>query len=126
MHVNNTKQQPISGLHVVGRLQTRAQDVGEQAMKNFEVFASECIRRHSLQELGAYYHSFGEDGGFTGVICLAESHVAVHTWPESNYITLDVFLCNFSQNNEETCRSLFSGMCQFFSPVLVDKQDIIR
>ena len=38
-------------------------------------------------------HSFGEAAGITGVAILAESHISIHTWPEINYIALDVFVC---------------------------------
>jgi S-adenosylmethionine decarboxylase len=38
-------------------------------------------------------HSFGEGAGITGVAVLSESHISIHTWPEINYIALDVFMC---------------------------------
>ncbi len=38
-------------------------------------------------------HRFGEDGGITGVAILAESHISIHTWPETGYIAIDVFMC---------------------------------
>ena len=31
--------------------------------------------------------------GVTGVILLAESHIAIHTWPEHDYISIDIFTC---------------------------------
>lgn len=31
--------------------------------------------------------------GVSGVIVLAESHLAVHTWPEHDLVTVDVFTC---------------------------------
>jgi len=31
--------------------------------------------------------------GITGVVILAESHIAIHTWPEHNHIALDIFTC---------------------------------
>ena len=37
-------------------------------------------------------HQFGE-AGVTGVALLAESHISIHTWPETGYVALDVFLC---------------------------------
>lgn len=38
-------------------------------------------------------HGFGDGGGITGVAILAESHISLHTWPERDYIALDIFLC---------------------------------
>lgn len=40
-----------------------------------------------------YFHKFGGHGGVTGVLVLAESHISVHTWPESHYAAFDVFMC---------------------------------
>ncbi len=31
--------------------------------------------------------------GITGVILLAESHIAIHTWPEHDYMAVDIFTC---------------------------------
>lgn len=33
------------------------------------------------------------NNGLTAVAVLAESHVAVHTWPERDYIAIDLFTC---------------------------------
>ena len=38
------------------------------------------------------FHKFAPQG-VTGVIVISESHVAVHTWPEHNYVACDVFTC---------------------------------
>jgi S-adenosylmethionine decarboxylase len=32
--------------------------------------------------------------GVTGVAIIAESHIAVHTWPEYGYAAVDIFTCN--------------------------------
>ncbi|OHA65163.1 MAG: S-adenosylmethionine decarboxylase proenzyme [Candidatus Wildermuthbacteria bacterium RIFCSPHIGHO2_02_FULL_49_9] len=37
-------------------------------------------------------HKFAPQG-ITGVVLLAESHIALHTWPEINYIAIDIFTC---------------------------------
>jgi S-adenosylmethionine decarboxylase len=46
--------------------------------------------------LGVQLHSFGKHAGVTGVAMLAESHISIHTWPELDYIALDIFMCGNS------------------------------
>lgn len=43
--------------------------------------------------LAIHLHSFGDNAGVTGVAMLAESHISIHTWPEIDYVALDVFMC---------------------------------
>ncbi len=43
--------------------------------------------------LHAHFHHFGNEQGISGVLVLAESHISIHTWPERNYIALDIFMC---------------------------------
>lgn len=43
--------------------------------------------------LATHLHSFGTNAGVTGVVILAESHISIHTWPETKYVALDVFMC---------------------------------
>ncbi|WP_394202003.1 adenosylmethionine decarboxylase [Marinagarivorans algicola] len=40
-----------------------------------------------------YIHEFGPSFGHTGVVLLAESHISVHTWPETDYAAFDIFMC---------------------------------
>lgn len=37
-------------------------------------------------------HDFS-NGGMTAVLLLAESHIAIHTYPEYAYLALDIFAC---------------------------------
>jgi S-adenosylmethionine decarboxylase len=39
--------------------------------------------------------------GVSGVIVIEESHIAIHTWPEHNYVAIDFFTCNKSFNLTE-------------------------
>ncbi len=43
--------------------------------------------------LNVMLHSFGENAGITGVAILAESHISIHTWPETGYAAIDIFMC---------------------------------
>jgi len=43
--------------------------------------------------LHSHFHHFGPDGGVSGVIVLAESHISIHTWPERAFAAVDIFMC---------------------------------
>ena len=43
--------------------------------------------------VGDSFHQF-EPQGVTGTVLLAESHLAIHTWPEQGFVTIDVYVCN--------------------------------
>ena len=45
-------------------------------------------------------------GGVTGVVLLAESHLAVHTWPELGAVTLDVYVCNYNGGQQRGAQAL--------------------
>ncbi|MBI2375617.1 MAG: adenosylmethionine decarboxylase [Deltaproteobacteria bacterium] len=42
--------------------------------------------------VGDLYHRY-EPQGVTGTVLIAESHMSVHTWPESGYAAIDIFTC---------------------------------
>jgi len=42
--------------------------------------------------VGTHFHQFSPFG-ISGVVVIAESHVAIHTWPEHGYAALDIFTC---------------------------------
>ncbi len=119
-------REPTTGLHIVGQIKTNLANRRLTSEKAFKLFLSDLIKKYELRELGSFYYKFGETGGFTGIVCLVESHVAIHTWPELKYLTLDVFLCNYSKNNEGVCRSLFSNICKYFNASSVNKMEILR
>ena len=50
-------------------------------------------------------HHF-EPQGVTGLALLAESHISIHTWPESGYAAVDVFTCGDHTMPERACKFL--------------------
>jgi len=63
-----------------------------------------------LQAVGELFHRFPAPGGVTGVVLLAESHLAVHTWPELGGVTLDVYVCNLNGDNSERAEALLASL----------------
>lgn len=68
----------------------------------------------------------GEPGGITGTVLLAESHLAIHTWPERNGVTLDVYVCNYMHDNSGKAQQLFDTLLAHFRPTTWQGERILR
>ncbi|HEY4039475.1 MAG TPA: polyamine aminopropyltransferase [Burkholderiaceae bacterium] len=111
----------MQGLHLTGDLF----DCGCSAALLTDLPTLAALCRESTIETGLTvvdekFHRFpdvnGEPGGITGALLLAESHLAVHTWPERRGCTLDVYVCNFSSDNCAKAQRLFDALVVAFRP----------
>jgi len=59
----------------------------------------EVAKKHNLTVVNTSFHHFeGGGNGITAALILAESHLIIHTYPEYNYVALDIFLCDLNIN----------------------------
>ena len=68
----------------------------------------------------------GQPGGVTGAVLLAESHLAIHTWPETGNVTIDVYVCNFSGDNSAKAQALMDGVVAAYAPQEAVRQQLWR
>ena len=68
----------------------------------------------------------GQPGGVTGTVLLAESHLAIHTWPETGNVTIDVYVCNFSGDNSGKAQALMDGVVEAYAPQRAVRQQLWR
>ena len=52
-----------------------------------------CATEAGATILHCHLHRFEPNGGVSGVLVLAESHISIHSWPERSFAALDVFMC---------------------------------
>ena len=64
-----------------------------------------AAKRAGATLLNLITHRF-EPQGVTGLALLAESHISIHTWPESGYAAVDVFTCGDHTMPEKACQVL--------------------
>ena len=113
--LNAVKDTP--GLHVMGDLYDVKCDT--EYMLDSDLLRAHClklVKDAGLSSVGDFFHQFGGDGGVTGMVVLAESHMSLHTWPEKNYVTVDVYVCSYSQDNRPRARSLYQALLDTFKP----------
>lgn len=61
-------------------------EITEKALRESAEIAGATI-------LHCHLHHFTPNGGISGVLVLAESHISIHTWPERGFAALDIFMC---------------------------------
>lgn len=86
----------------------------------------QAVQAAALQPVGELFHTFPAPGGVTGVVLLAESHLAVHTWPEMAAVTLDVYVCNYGADNSAKAHALLEALSAAFRPASAERHAITR
>jgi S-adenosylmethionine decarboxylase len=114
----------IPGLHIIANF-TVADLTKLKKYQAFEQFINGQIQNFNLSKVGEVYYNF-ETGGYTGVICLTESHLSIHTWPEKQYLTFDIFLSNYLKDNRPVTVGIYESVKKYFDAVVVLEQIIER
>jgi S-adenosylmethionine decarboxylase len=94
----------------------------------------EAVATAGLTAVGELFHRFvptphvgaSAPSGITGVVLLAESHLAVHTWPEIEAATIDVYVCNLGGDNSARAEALLATLIDAFMPASVERQALQR
>lgn len=92
--------------------------------------ALNAVRNAGLQPVANVSHTFPASaagaGGVTATVLLAESHLCIHTWPEQQAVTLDVYVCNFGGDNSHKAHALMAALLALFAPVQVVLHEVVR
>ena len=78
-----------AGAHVIVDLHGASNLDSERLVRDA---IGEIIKQTGATLLHEYFHRFTPNG-ITGVACLTESHISVHTWPERGFAAFDIYLC---------------------------------
>lgn len=121
----------MQGLHLTADLRDCTGDMA--LMTDAAALRKLCLRAVrdcGLQPVGELFHRFDlaaeGQGGVTGVVLLAESHLAVHTWPELKGATIDAYVCNFGADNSARAQRLMDGLVAAFAPGQALRRQIVR
>jgi S-adenosylmethionine decarboxylase proenzyme len=83
------------------------------------------VDESGLTIVGDRFFQF-EPHGVTGTVLLAESHLAIHTWPEAGFVTVDVYVCNYTTDNTAKAERVFKALERAFRPRRASFQSIHR
>lgn len=118
----------MHGLHLTADLRRCAPPQG--ALLIDAAALRECclaaVADAGLTPVGELFHRFPAPGGVTGVVLLAESHLALHTWPELSAVTLDVYVCNLHGDNSERAERLLATLEAAFAAGHRERHRVMR
>jgi len=64
------------------------------------------------------FRPFEPEEGYTLFVVIEESHFIIQTWPEWEFVNIDVVMCNYSRDNSELARSLARSLKDFFGGII--------
>ena len=89
--------------------------------KEIEKILVEATKEAENTPLEVTIHKFSPQG-ITGVVLLAESHIALHSWPEINYLAIDIFTCG----GKAIPRKALEYFKKVFKPEKIEIKEIKR
>ena len=116
----------MDGIHLLGEWYGCPPDAPE--FTQAEPLRDLCVkaaRDAGLTVVGERFFQF-EPQGVTGTVLLAESHIAIHTWPEAGFVTVDVYVCNLTTDNTAKAEQVFRVLERALRPARTRFQAIHR
>jgi S-adenosylmethionine decarboxylase proenzyme len=116
----------MDGIHLLGEWYDCPADTPELTRAApLRALCVEAAERAGLTVVGDRFFQF-EPQGVTGTVLLAESHLAIHTWPEAGFVTVDVYVCNYKTENTAKAERLFESLEAALKPARKRFQAIRR
>lgn len=112
------------GLHILLTLETESEALLMDS-EGFLEFTRNILAGKEVEIVGITSHVF-DNHSFTSAVCLKESHLCIHTWPEYRQLTFDVFLCNYLRDNTAKVEEIADGMIEYFKAKTIRKHKIYR
>ena len=81
----------VLGRHLLVELFSCDEEVLDN-LEKIEEFMMTAARVSGATIVESVFHRF-QPHGISGVVVIAESHLAIHTWPEHGYAAVDFFTC---------------------------------
>jgi S-adenosylmethionine/arginine decarboxylase-like enzyme len=82
--------------------------------KDFMAVLKKAADTAELTVIGEVSFAF-QPQGISAVILLAESHIALHFWPEESKVTIDIHICDYQQDNLQKAQLLTQLITQEIS-----------
>lgn len=80
---------------------------------NLKINLKKIFKKYNITILKSTYYVFPNNGA-TILFLLSASHFALHTWPEKNLVNIDLFFCNYNEDNSKTVKAVYKELIELF------------
>ena len=112
------KKKRSAGIHLVADFW--CEKIPEDPLLIKKILYESAFRANNTP-LKFLYHRF-QPQGFTAVLLLKESHLSLHSWPELNYLAIDIFTCGKNTKPHQALKYLQ----KFFQPRKIKVKELFR
>ena len=116
--VKQTKKLKYAGIHLLAEFWYGKIIEDQKEIKRILI---EAVKKAGNTPLKITIHKF-QPQGITGIVLLAESHIAIHTWPENNYVAIDIYTCG----DKASPKKALEYLKKEFQPKKVEIKEIKR
>ena len=95
-------------------------DIG--SIEDILVGAAKAAKAHIVDVV---FHTFNPHG-ISGVVVVEESHLAIHTWPEHGFASVDIYTCGNSVNPWHAYKFLYRHLKARHSTALEMKRGVLN
>ena len=89
---------PAIGQHILLDLYDCQADLSDT--KLMEAILVDAVKEANATIVSHHFHTFSPHG-VSGVIIIQESHFTIHTWPEHQFASIDIYTCGTGMNFEK-------------------------
>jgi len=109
-----------SGIHILADL-WECDEKKLLYLEDTKQIMKKAVEESKLTVLKDYFYQF-KPFGVTGVYVLSQSHFSIHTWPEKNFASVDIFTCGPPENAIKA----FESICSQLKPKKIEKKFLSR
>lgn len=99
------------GSHIIADLYGIKDLKNLDSLEDFERILKTAAKEANMKVIGETWNKF-EPQGLTGCLLISESHFTVHTWPEFEFISVDIYSCG----NEGDVNVAFESLKRQLNP----------
>jgi S-adenosylmethionine decarboxylase proenzyme len=94
---------------------------GRESKEIWNDFMQNSFKAANITCINTVWHDFDNAGAFTALYLLSESHLSIHTWPEKQYIAIDIFTCG-----DCNVEHISNRLVEYFAPKYKTETKLVR